>query len=127
MAFRQRRNQVHEDEAAFVLARTLCGSGVTFTGRPKEGKLQLEAAWDGLFKVKVEPLVRLNLLPEMMCATIHTYTPVKAGQRLAGTRIIPLVVHRGNPGGGQEPGRGALPHPRGQGVSASPGRPHHHQ
>jgi hypothetical protein len=95
MAFRQRRNQVHEDEAAFVLARALSGSGVTFTGRPKEGKLQLEAAWDGLFKVKVKPLVRLNLLPEVICATIHTYTPVKAGQRLAGTRIIPLVVHRG--------------------------------
>jgi hypothetical protein len=67
---------------------------VTFTGRPKEGKLQLEAAWDGLFKVKVEPLVRFNLLQEMMCATIHTYTPVKAGQRLAGTRIIPLIIHR---------------------------------
>ena len=89
------QDQVHEDEAAFVLARALAGPGVTFTGRPKEGKLQLEAAWDGLFKVKVEPLVRFNLLPEMMCATIHTYTPVKAGQRLAGTRIIiPLIIHR---------------------------------
>jgi hypothetical protein len=61
---------------------------VTFTGRPKEGKLQLEAAWDGLFKVKVEPLVRFNLLQEMMCATIHTYTPVKAGQRLAGRSTL---------------------------------------
>ena len=89
------QDQVREDEAAFVLARALAGPGVTFTGRPKEGKLQLEAAWDGLFKVKVEPLVRFNLLPEMMCATIHNYTTVKAGQRLAGTRIIPLVVHRG--------------------------------
>jgi molybdenum cofactor synthesis domain-containing protein len=54
----------------------------------------MDAAWDGLFKVDVEPLVRFNLLPEMMCATIHTNTPVKAGQRLAGTRIIPLFVHR---------------------------------
>jgi hypothetical protein len=61
---------------------------VTFTGRPKEGKLQLEAAWDGLFKVKVEPLVRFNLLQEMMCATIHTYTQVKAGQRLAGRSTL---------------------------------------
>jgi len=85
---------VHEDQAAFVLAHSLAGPGITFRGRPKEGKLQMEAAWDGLFKVDVEPLVRFNLMPEMMCATIHSDTPVKAGQRLAGTRIIPLFVHR---------------------------------
>lgn len=88
------RDHVHEDEAALVLARALAGPGVTFRGRPKEGKIQMEAAQDGLFKVEVEPLVSFNLLPEMMCATLHTNTPVKAGQRLAGTRIIPLFVHR---------------------------------
>jgi molybdenum cofactor synthesis domain-containing protein len=33
-------------------------------------------------------------MPEMMCATLHTNTPVKAGQRLAGTRLIPLFVSR---------------------------------
>ncbi len=87
-------DHVHEDEAAFVLARALAGPGVVFRGRPQEGKIQMEAAWDGLFKVKVEPLVDFNLMPEMMCATIHTDTPVKAGQKLAGTRIIPLFVHR---------------------------------
>jgi molybdenum cofactor synthesis domain-containing protein len=88
------QDHVHEDEAALILAQALAGPGVTFRGRPKEGKLQMEAAWDGLFKVDVEPLVRFNLLPEMMCATLHTDTPVKPGQRLAGTRIIPLFVHR---------------------------------
>ncbi len=88
------QDHVHEDEAALILAHDLAGPGVALEGRPKEGKLQMEAAWDGLFKVNVEPLVRFNLLPEMMCATLHTDTPVKAGQRLAGTRIIPLFVHR---------------------------------
>lgn len=87
-------DHIHEDEAALVLARALLGPGITWRGRPREGKLQMEAAWDGLFKVKVGPLVDFNLMPEMMCATIHTDTPVKAGQRLAGTRIIPLFVDR---------------------------------
>jgi molybdenum cofactor synthesis domain-containing protein len=87
-------DHVHEDEAALALARALAGPGIALRGRPKEGKLQMEAAWDGLFKVKVEPLVDFNLMQEMMCATIHTDTPVKAGQRLAGTRIIPLFVDR---------------------------------
>jgi molybdenum cofactor synthesis domain-containing protein len=87
-------DHVHEDEAALVLAQALAGPGVVWRGRPQEGKLPLEAAGDGLFKVNVEPLVRFNLIPEVMCATLHTNTPVKAGQRLAGTRIIPLFVHR---------------------------------
>lgn len=88
------QDHVHEDEAAFFLAEALAGPGVRFKGQPREGKLQLEAAFDGLFKVRVEPLVALNLIPEVMCATIHTNTPVRAGQRLAGTRILPLAIHR---------------------------------
>lgn len=87
-------DHIHEDEAAFVLAQALAGPGVALRGYPYEGKLQMDAAWDGFFKVNVEPLVNFNLMPEMMCATLHTNTPVKAGQRLAGTRIIPLFVHR---------------------------------
>jgi molybdenum cofactor synthesis domain-containing protein len=89
------KNQVHEDEAVLELAKALAGPGVTFDREPKEGKIQLIAAHDVLFKVNVDSLIRFNLIPEVMCASIHTNTPVSKGWKLAGTRAIPLVVDRG--------------------------------
>ena len=87
-------NQVHEDEAVIELANALAGPGVTFEARPREGKIQLIAAYDGLIKVQVDPLTEFNLIPDVMCASIHNNTPVKKSRRLAGTRAIPLVIER---------------------------------
>ncbi|MCU0593446.1 MAG: hypothetical protein MUC57_18490 [Desulfobacterales bacterium] len=53
-------NQVHEDDAAVELATALAGVGVAFEGRPKEGKLQLQATYAGLLKVKAEALVEFS-------------------------------------------------------------------
>lgn len=87
-------DEVHEDDAAVELAAALAGPGVAFEGRPREGKLQLQAAYDGLLKVRVEPLVEFNLVPEVMCASLHDNVPVTQGQVIAGTRALPLVVGR---------------------------------
>jgi len=88
------RNQIHEDEAVMELATALAGPGVTFGHTPREGKLQLKAAYNGLFKVKCEPLIDFNMIPDVMCASIHNNTPVKRGASLAGTRAVPLVIDR---------------------------------
>jgi len=88
------KDQVHEDDAVLELAMALSGPGITFGGQPIEGKIQLKAAYHGLFKVNVNPLIDFNLIPEVMCASIHNNTPVKKGQSLAGTRAIPLVIHQ---------------------------------
>ena len=58
----------------------------------KEGKIELTAAIDGLFKVKKEKLLAVNCLGEMMIACRHGNTPVKKGDKLAGMRVIPLVI-----------------------------------
>ncbi len=76
------------------LADALAGPGVTFEARPREGKIQLIAAYDGLLKVQVDPLTDFNLISDVMCASIHNNMPVKKGHRLAGTRAIPLVIER---------------------------------
>ena len=47
---------------------------------------------DGLFQVDVERLNALNGEDEIMIATRHTNTAVHKGDKLAGTRIIPLVI-----------------------------------
>ena len=60
----------------------------------KEGKIELIADCDGLFKVDREKLRKVNSLGEMMIATRHGNTFVKKGDKLAGTRIIPLVIEK---------------------------------
>jgi hypothetical protein len=89
-----KENQVHEDDAVIELATALSGPGVTFDAKPKEGKLQLSAAYSGLLKIKTEALVEFNLIPDVMCASLHSNIPVAQGQVLAGTRAIPLIIDR---------------------------------
>lgn len=89
-----KENQVHEDDAVLALATALAGPGVTFGGQPREGKLQLTAAYDGLLKVDTEALVAFNLIPDVMCASRHSNVPVQSGAIVAGTRAIPLVIDR---------------------------------
>jgi molybdenum cofactor synthesis domain-containing protein len=86
--------QVHEDDAVVELAAALAGPGITFGSRPKEGKLQLQAAYTGLLKINTRALVAFNLMPDVMCASLHDNVPVSQGQIVAGTRAVPLVIQR---------------------------------
>lgn len=60
----------------------------------KEGKIELIAECDGVLKVDTEKLNRINSLGEMMIASRHGNFPVKKGDKLAGMRIIPLVIEK---------------------------------
>lgn len=88
--------QMHEDDAARRMAEALAGENVEFIPQPREGRINLLAAVDGLLKVDVEALERFNSVDEMMCATRHTNSVVRAGDIVAGTRAIPLVVEKKN-------------------------------
>lgn len=87
-------DEMHEDDAAYALASMLMGRGVAMEGEPREGKINIIAAKDGLLKINRDILLHLNLLGEVMCATLHTNTMVRRGQVVAGTRAIPLVVKK---------------------------------
>lgn len=58
----------------------------------KEGKIELSAACDGLLKINNNGLKAVNGFGQMMIATRHGNFAVKKGDKLAGTRIIPLVI-----------------------------------
>ena len=60
--------------------------------RPKEGKIELTASIDGLLKVNRQGLRAVNGFGQMMIASRHGNFPVSKGDKLAGTRIIPLVI-----------------------------------
>ncbi len=83
---------LHEDEAAQRLARAFCGPGVSWQGKPREGKLNLIATRDGLLKVDRTSVIRINMLAEVMCATRHTNTVVTSGEAVAAVRAIPLII-----------------------------------
>lgn len=87
-------DEMHEDEAAYALARALMGEGVRIQGEPKEGKINILADRDGLLRIDREALLRFNMLGEVMCATLHGNSLVKKGQLVAGTRAIPLVIKK---------------------------------
>ena len=84
---------LHEDEAAALLYKAAAGRNIHGT-EPKEGKIELVADCDGLLKIDRAALLAVNRTPQMMIATIHGDLPVKKGQKLAGTRIIPLVIEQ---------------------------------
>lgn len=82
---------LHENEGAEILCEICINENMT-RSEAKEGKIEIYAAEDGLLKINTEALRRVNSLGEMMIATIHGNFPVKKGDKLAGTRIIPLVI-----------------------------------
>ena len=86
-------NMLHENDAARILC-DICKNDNMLVSEVKEGKIELSAACEGLFKVDSKRLQLVNSFGQMMIATRHGNTPVRKGDKLAGTRIIPLVIEK---------------------------------
>lgn len=82
---------LHENEAAEILYQICAGEWMEPTP-VKEGKIEVVTTVDGLLQVDVEKLRAVNSIGQMMIATRHSNFPVKKGDHLAGTRVIPLVI-----------------------------------
>jgi len=87
-------DEIHENEAAALLAHALAGEGITWDNNPREGKIKLWAAHDGLLQVEAPALAAFNMVDEVMCATRHSHTLVQQGDLVAATRALPLVMKR---------------------------------
>lgn len=87
-------DDIHENQAAAILAKALAGDGITWKDDPREGKIELLAAVDGLLQVDTVALAAFNMVDEVMCATLHNHILVRKGERVAATRAIPLIVKR---------------------------------
>ena len=114
----KKEGMLHEDEAAEILREICMGNDPSMTAsEPAEGKIEIRASVDGLLKIDREKLLKVNSLGEMMIACIHGDYPVKAGDKLAGTRIIPLVIeeekmNRARAAAGDKPVLSILPIPK---------------
>ena len=82
---------LHENDAAERLL-ALCGSEHMTRTAVKEGKIELRADCDGLFLVRSERLLAVNSQDEVMIATRKGGTAVRRSDKLAGMRVIPLII-----------------------------------
>ena len=82
---------VHENDAAERLC-ALCRNAGMEQSAVREGKIELTAAAGGLFLVDGARLNAVNALEDIMVATRHGGTAVRKGDKLAGMRVIPLVI-----------------------------------
>ena len=86
-------NMLHENDAAQILY-DICKNDNMRPSDVKEGKIEVIAECDGVLKINRELLKEINSLGEMMIASRHGDFPVKKGDKIAGTRVIPLVIEK---------------------------------
>lgn len=112
--FEMDENMLHENDAAEVLCCICKGKNIT-RSEVKEGKIELTAEIDGLFTLDSDRLYAANSVDDVMIATRKGYTAVHKGDKLAGTRVIPLVIERekletAEKAAGKEPLMNVLPY-----------------
>ena len=83
---------LHENEAAKRLYDICANDNIRPSQTIKEGKIEAFAECDGYFEVDADRLDEINSIDEIMIATRHGSTAVRKGDKLAGMRVIPLVI-----------------------------------
>ena len=82
---------IHEDEAALRLGRVFAGKNIDMSG-PSEGKVTFHSKINGVLKVNLPLLHRINLSRNIILSTIHRYTPCTPRMAIGATRIISLIA-----------------------------------
>jgi molybdenum cofactor synthesis domain-containing protein len=82
---------LHEDDAALRMAVALAGEH-TSNSEPHEGKVSVKSTITGLACIAREVVDEINRLGEIALASVVNHRVVNAGDALAATRAIPLIV-----------------------------------
>ena len=88
----RKEGELHENDAAIRIKDLVLGEGCSISEEIKEGKIDFFAARQGVLKINKDELLKLNLLGEIIIATMHNNTPVKVGEKIGATRVIPLII-----------------------------------
>ena len=83
--------QVHENDAILRMANAIAGDNIRQT-EPREGRINLLASIDGLLKVDRQAVTAINQIEHAVLSTRHSNILVKAGDQIAGIKVVPLVV-----------------------------------
>ncbi|MDX2121573.1 MAG: hypothetical protein SF070_11030 [Gemmatimonadota bacterium] len=82
---------LHEDEAALALARAVAGPGVLI-GSPRQSRVDLTARTDGVLRVNVEALARINRVDPLEVFSLFHGQSVRTGQPVASAKVAPHLV-----------------------------------
>lgn len=89
-----KEDEIHEDEAAILLADALMGENLYRDDAPSEGKVKMYSSVFGVTHIDVDRIVEFNMIGEPSCPTIHDGMVVREGDCVAAVRIISLVAPR---------------------------------
>jgi hypothetical protein len=81
----------HEDDAAEALAIAAAGSGLRRLA-PRQSRLDLVAAHDGVFYARTDALLRLNTIDSLELFTLFHGQVVQAGQVVASVKVAPHLI-----------------------------------
>lgn len=84
--------QLHENDAATRISNLVVGEGIKLSDEIKEGKVDFFADRDGVLKIDKSNLFKLNSVGEIIVSTLHNNTPIKKGEKVGATRVIPLII-----------------------------------
>ena len=82
---------IHEDDAACRLGKAFSGKNIKIIG-PSEGKMTFHSAVNGVLKINLPLLHRINLSKNIILSTIHRHTPCSPEMAVGATRIISLTA-----------------------------------
>ena len=85
------KHHLHEDAAAVRIAKAISGNTLRWT-EPREGKSNIVSQTDGLLKINIAALLRINKQADIIVSTLKNNFPCRREQTVAATRIIPLTI-----------------------------------
>ncbi|HEX5387426.1 MAG TPA: hypothetical protein VFW66_12035 [Gemmatimonadales bacterium] len=84
-------DDLHEDEAAERLALAAGGGGIELKP-PRQSRLDLAAAWDGVVRVRAGALHRVNAIDPLEVFTLYQGQSVARGQVVCSVKVAPHLV-----------------------------------
>jgi molybdopterin biosynthesis enzyme len=82
---------VHEDEAARRIAEAVMDEHMNLAP-PKEGRINITSTVEGLVQVNTRRLHQVNRIDKVLLTVVPDRYPVRAGDLVAATRIVPLYI-----------------------------------
>jgi len=89
------KNLIHENDAAMFIVEKLNLDKEFFEiSDIREGKINITAKEDGILKIDINTLNKINKIEEIILVTKYNNSYIKKGETVAATRVIPLLIEK---------------------------------
>ena len=89
----KKKNLIHENDAAMFIVEKLNLDKEFFEiSSIREGKINITAKEDGILKIDINTLNKINKIGEIILVTKYNNSYIKKGENVAATRVIPLLI-----------------------------------